>query len=182
MGSTLHTSDTEGWTIERFLIPINFAPQILYNGVEDIRFTPGWAKPQSDDYWSYAFLWYLDGKPQIDANTIASNLKAYYTGLIRINTESSKVPDAQIVVTTRFDAVATGAGDASTYSGTITMLDFMQLKPITLNCIVHVKPCSASDKAVLFYELSPQPFTHKVWESLSQLWIGFSCLKTDAQK
>ena len=32
------------WGIERFLIPISFAPQISYKGVEDIRFTPGWAK------------------------------------------------------------------------------------------------------------------------------------------
>lgn len=36
------------WTIERFLIPISFAPQIPYKGVEDIRFTPGWGKVDSD--------------------------------------------------------------------------------------------------------------------------------------
>jgi hypothetical protein len=29
------------WTIERFLIPISFAPEIPYTGVEDIRFSPG---------------------------------------------------------------------------------------------------------------------------------------------
>jgi hypothetical protein len=31
----------KGWDIERFLIPISFAPSIPYKGVEDIRFTPG---------------------------------------------------------------------------------------------------------------------------------------------
>src|SRR5436189_3647136 len=69
------------WTIERFPIPISFAPQILYAGVEDIRFTPGWAKVKSDEYWSYAFLWYLDGEIKMNAGMIDSNLKAYYTGL-----------------------------------------------------------------------------------------------------
>ncbi|MGL6267834.1 MAG: hypothetical protein ACRC2O_07895, partial [Chitinophagaceae bacterium] len=50
------------WTIERFPIPISFAPQIPYRGVEDIRFTPGWGKKISEEYWSYAFLWYLEGE------------------------------------------------------------------------------------------------------------------------
>ena len=49
------------WGIERFQIPIQFAPSIAYKGVEDIRFTPGWAKKDSEEYWSYVFLWDLDG-------------------------------------------------------------------------------------------------------------------------
>jgi len=73
------------WAIERFPIPITFAPQISYKGVEDIRFTPGWGKVKSDEYWSYAFLWYLEGEIKIDPQIIDSNLKAYYTGLISIN-------------------------------------------------------------------------------------------------
>ena len=32
----------EGWGIERFGIPIEFAPTIPYKGVEDVRFAPGW--------------------------------------------------------------------------------------------------------------------------------------------
>ena len=54
----------KGWTIERFLIPISFAPQISYTGVEDIRFAPGWANAGSDEYWTYAFLWWLEGNIQ----------------------------------------------------------------------------------------------------------------------
>ncbi len=65
------------WTIERFPIPISFAPQILYKGVEDIRFTPGWAKVKSDEYWSYAFLWYLEGEIKMDSKILDRNLKTY---------------------------------------------------------------------------------------------------------
>ncbi|MHA4893016.1 hypothetical protein, partial [Enterococcus faecium] len=71
----------KGWDIERFLIPIAFAPEISYKGVEDIRFTPGWGKVQTDEYWTYAFLWYLDGKVKTNEKIIEDNLKAYYTGL-----------------------------------------------------------------------------------------------------
>ncbi len=38
---TYNLVQPEGWGIERFGIPIDFAPTIPYSGVEDIRFTPG---------------------------------------------------------------------------------------------------------------------------------------------
>src|SRR6185295_3732816 len=64
------------WAVERFPIPISFAPQIPYKGVEDIRFTPGWGNVKSDEYWSYAFLWYLEGEVEVNSKKIDSNLKA----------------------------------------------------------------------------------------------------------
>ena len=79
-----------GWGIERFLIPISFAPKIPYRGVEDIRFTPGWGKAESADYWSYVFLWYLDGQHKLTAKIVENNLKKYYSGLVKaIQVDSS---------------------------------------------------------------------------------------------
>lgn len=164
------------WTIERFLIPISFAPQISYTGVEDIRFTPGWAKANSDEYWTYAFLWYLDNSPETDAQIIAENLKNYYTGLIRGNTDSSIVFTEKLIpVTASFKKTLTGKNDHETYTGKIEMTDYMSRKPITLNCIVHLKYCKERNKTILFYELSPKPFTHNNWVNLNQLWTGFKC-------
>ena len=166
------------WTIERFPIPINFAKQIFYKGVEDIRFTPGWAKPKSDEYWTYAFLWWLDDSPETDAKIIAENLKAYYTGLFKTNTDSTKIPAGILIpVTTSFKESATAKSDLKTFTGTIKMNDYMQLKPITLNCVAHLKFCEEGNKTILFYELSPQPFTHNIWLSLNQLWLDFKCKK-----
>ena len=51
---TLNTP--EGWGVEHFLIPIEFAPSIPYKGVEDIRFTPGWGNAKTDECWTYCFL------------------------------------------------------------------------------------------------------------------------------
>src|SRR4051812_34402967 len=81
-----HLDTPNGWDVERFLIPISFAPAIHYKGVEDIRFTPGWAKKTSNEYWSYTFLWYLDGEQKFTAAIIEKNLTAYYTGLFAVNT------------------------------------------------------------------------------------------------
>jgi hypothetical protein len=171
------------WTIERFLVPISFAPQIPYKGVEDIRFTPGWGNVKSDEYWTYAFLWYLDGRPKTDEKIIAENLKSYYTGLIKVNTDSARAASEKpMPVTTSFKKTATDKGDLETYTGSIEMLDYMQRKPITLNCIVHLKVCAESNKTILFYELSPKPFTHNNWLALNQLWSDFNCKKEKTQQ
>lgn len=168
----------EGWSIERFLIPISFAPGIPYKGVEDIRFSPGWAKGNSDEYWSYAFLWYLDSLPEINAQIIAANLKEYYTGLFAANTDSArlkKAPGKIVPVSTQFIKIATAKGDIETFNGTIEMTDYIQLKPVFLNCVVHVRSCPGDNKAYLFFELSPQPFTHRIWLDLNKLWTNFKC-------
>jgi hypothetical protein len=162
------------WGIERFTLPISFAPTIAYKGVEDIRFTPGWGKAQSEEYWSYAFLWYLDGKIKMDAPTIESNLKAYYIGLIGVN--GSKIPAEKLIpVVTSFKAVKRAKGDIKTFIGTVKMLDYMEQKPITLNCKVHWKSCAGQNNSFIFYELSPQPLKHAVWLNLDELWLGFKC-------
>lgn len=166
----------KGWGIERFLIPIAFAPQIPYKGVEDLRFTPGWGNAKSDEYWTYAFLWYLDIEPKVNEKIIESNLTAYYTGLVHRNIEKRKIPAEKIIVTkTKIIQIKTDKGDLKTYSGKINMLDYMEQQPITLNCIVHLKSCSGQNKAFLFYEISPKPFTNDIWKSLKQLWTGFDC-------
>ena len=164
------------WGVERFPVPPSFAPSIRYKGVEDIRFAPGWAKAGSDEYWSYAFLWYLEGKPVITEATLEKDLQAYYTGLIEANSTRARVASGQsISAAAKFKADPPGTQPS--FTGTITMIDYMTGKPITLQSRVRVKSCNEIDKAFVFFELSPQPFTHAIWKSLDQLWQDFACKK-----
>jgi len=164
------------WIIERFPIPISFAPQISYKGVEDIRFTPGWGKVKSVEYWSYAFLWYLDGEVELNSKIIERNLKDYYTGLIGIN--GPNIPGEKLIpVIVSFQEVKKDKGDLKTYIGTIKMTDYMEQKPIVLNCKVHFKSCIGESKTFIFYELSPQPLSHNIWKGLDKLWFDFKCKK-----
>jgi len=173
----------KGWDIERFLIPIEFAPEIPYKGVEDIRFAPGWGNAKSDEYWSYAFLWYLDGSPEITAEIVANNLKAYYTGLVGRNIEPRKIPaDKLVPVKTAIKKVGPDKGDIKTFRGTVYMLDYMEQKPIILNCIVHLKSCPGKNKAFIFNEISPKPYSDTIWQSLNQLWTEFNCDKAAEAK
>ncbi|MEQ1587975.1 MAG: hypothetical protein ABL895_18980 [Cyclobacteriaceae bacterium] len=164
------------WGVERFLVPPSFAPSISYKGVEDIRFAPGWAKSGSDEYWSYAFLWYLEGKPVVTAATLEEDLKAYYTGLIEVNSDSARLAAWQsILVTTKF--TSNHSSGTPSFTGTVTMMDYMTGKPITLHCRVRARSCNEPGKEFVFFELSPQPYTHSIWKSLDQLWQDFDCKK-----
>lgn len=164
----------EGWGVERFPIPIIFAPRIPYKGVEDIRFSPGWAKMQSEEYWTYAFLWYLEDTVKTNEKIIAQNLELYYTGLIRSNTDSTKTRALKTVpVSASFKKTASSGMDLETYMGSIEMMDYMQQRPITLYCKVHLKVYGKENRNIIFYELSPKPFTHNNWLRLDQLWSDF---------
>lgn len=163
-----------GWTIERFLIPISFASEIPYKGVEDIRFTPGWADASTREYWTYAFLWYLDGAVPMDAKTIGENMRHYYSGLVKVN--GSQIPADKIVpVITSFREVKKEKDDQSTFEGTIHMTDYMSQKPIVLNARVHIRTCSGQNKTFVFYQLSPQAKSHEVWLRMNELWSSFNC-------
>jgi hypothetical protein len=170
----------QGWNIERFAIPIEFAPSIPYKGVEDVRFAPGWADPKSNEYWAYAFLWNLEGSPEISPEITEKNLTAYYTGLIGRNIDRRKIPKEKLVpVKVTLKKTSADEGDLQTYSGTVDMLDYMEQKPIILNCIVHVKSCPGKSNLFVFYQISPQPSTSQIWKDLRNLWTTFGC---DAEK
>jgi hypothetical protein len=166
----------ENWTTERFAIPIDFAPSIQYAGIEEVRFAPGWDNSSSEDYWTYAYLWYLDRKIQFDPKTIEENLEAYYTGLVDRNIERRKIPKEKLFpVKASFKEVEIQKGDLNTFNGTVRMLDYMAQEPMTLNCIVHVKECEGKDLTFVYYEISPQEATHAVWKTMDNMWEEFEC-------
>lgn len=166
----------KGWGTEQFNFPLSFAPQIEYRGIEDIRFLPGWAKKDSSDYWSYAFLWYLEGSIMFDAVIVEGHIKHYYEGLIAANRPNISKENL-IPVKVAFNSDAKLNDDKAAYVGSIEMTDYMTLKKIVLNCKAHWRTCPGQEKTVLFFELSPKPLTHKVWDSLDKLWIDFKCKK-----
>lgn len=166
----------QGWGKETFPIPINFAPAINYKGHEEIRFAPGWGDSTKADYWSYAFLWCLDGDPNINDSIVENNMRSYYDGLVRSNSQQFHLTNAMMFPTeTSFERTASVNGDLQTFTGTIKMLDYMRQRPQVLNSIVHLKFCSLVNKYMVFHEISPKPLTDTVWTGLNQLWTDFEC-------
>jgi hypothetical protein len=162
----------DGWGTERFQFPISFAPQIPYIGIEELRFKPGWGKSESDDYWTYAFLWCLDGFEKTNSTIIEKNLNIYYSGLVKVMKSDSSVFNS---VKSVIKKVKTQKGDSKTFQGLIYSFDYMANKPITLYCKVHLKMCEGKNKTYLFYEISPKPFNELIWQGIDALWTDFKC-------
>lgn len=168
----------EGWSIERFSLPPDFAKDIPYQGVEDIRFASGWADVKTDEYWAYAFLWWIDGQPEVNTTILEKSLKSYYNGLIARNVTPRKIPESKLIPTVvNIHPVKTEAGDLETFEGTINMLDYMAQIPMVLNARIHKKNCPDKNHEFVLFEISPKPANHTVWQKLNKLNLDFQCVK-----
>lgn len=163
------------WQIERFAMPPEFAPQVAYTGVEDVRFAPGWADAKSPQYWSYAYVWWLDGLQKLNTERLRQHLHDYYSGLVSRNVAGKTAPPTPDV-RVQLKPSKTEPTDGATYRGSIQMFDYMARQPITLRCIVHLKTCPAPQHTVVLVEMSPQPYVHPVWQELTRMTSHFECL------
>jgi hypothetical protein len=169
----------EGWTVERNYFPAPYAPHVTLKGMEDIRFPGGWGDAKSDEYWSVAYLFWLDGGQKIDEDVLQKNLKLYYDDLVpggltrrNINFPADKIPPAVVAI----KKIKDEADDLETYTGTINMLDYMKQVPITLNYRAHVKrTCIAQNHIPVFLEISPKPFDQPIWQDLKKIDQKFFC-------
>lgn len=169
----------KGWGIEKIHFPIEFAPQIPYKGFEDLRFTPGWEHTTSEEHLSYTFLWWLEGAIKVDTAVLKEHLDNYYFGLLLRNVRERHIPANKVIrPTATITKVETEADDTETYTGTITVLDYLNMAypALILNCIIHLKGCNKY--TAIIFEISP-PLGHKIWQQLNQLEEGFVCKRVD---
>src|SRR5262249_19300809 len=137
----------EGWKAETIPFPLEFAKDLPFKGVEELRFAPGMFKPEADGYWSYAFVWWLDGHPPLDANELQDDLSRYFAGLCtEVGKEKGLAIDPKRFATSlKAEGVAKSKLDHAVhaYMGTVKTYDaFTTGKPIVLNVEVWVWDCN----------------------------------------
>jgi hypothetical protein len=165
----------EGWRIERYLFPPPFAPNVKLKGIEELRLPPGWGVASSNQYWSAAFLLWLDKNQTINADVLKEMLTTYFDGLIKANITPDTSKDELIPTSVNIQKIKPEADDIETYSATINMLDFQAMKPITLNYMAHVKSCNDKNHFPVFAELSPKPYSDALWNDLKKMKQQFEC-------
>ena len=69
----------KGWRYEKLEFPLSFAPELKYEGFEELWFAPGMFDPESPTYFTYAFKMVLTG----ERPDVREFLLTYYTGLCR---------------------------------------------------------------------------------------------------
>lgn len=166
----------DGWAAEQLQFPINYAPTIENEGTIDLRFSPGWSNPNGEEFWSYAFLWHLKNRLN-SKSAIADELKTYFDGLINSHykdTISNAIFTPTIVALAN---TATLFDDDKTFVGTIRLFDYISKKPLSLNCMVHLRTNTCGAKSMLFFEFSPMPFNTSIWAQMHNLWTETKCNK-----
>ena len=94
-----------GWKHESIPFPLEFAPALAHTGTEELRFPPGFLKPGAPDAWSYAFVWRLDDRAELDATALASELAVYFRGLLAaVDGDKHRLDPAEITVTAKASA------------------------------------------------------------------------------
>jgi hypothetical protein len=175
--SKRYSYPAEGWQQEIILLPFDFAPALPYMGYEDLRFSPGWGKADSEEKWAYTLVWWLDDHYVFDENVLKGNLESYFSGLNKRRAIADK-DDMKSYFPARasIKKVDTAKEDTATFSGTIHIYDAqVTKKPADLYAKIHVKSCSDQQKTILLIEVSGFPAAHPVWQKLDKINTDFSC-------
>jgi hypothetical protein len=153
-----------GWKHETFALPPEFAPQLPYQGTEELRFMPGFSTPTAPDYWSYDFVWWLNQPPAFDAASVAATLTTYFRGLATAVGGSKYNLDPA-----RYRAVLTAVpgSEPPRLTGQVFTYDpFTTGLPITLNVEAELRSCPGRKQVAIVVALSPKDGTDAVWKAL----------------
>ena len=162
----------EKWGKEKIAFPIEFAPLIPFKGMEEIRFTPGWGDIKSEDYWSYTFVWFVEGAPVISRDSLKQYLSQYYTGLYFANQKESPTGDRDFTHV-QATKIAAANADKDTYEVKIATVNFLTKQALALNGRIHVRRYQAINRTALLIEISPKDYKHPVWMGMDNIVSEF---------
>ena len=87
----------DGFRGETIAFPLEFAPSLAHNGVEELRFAPGFFDPSAPGYWSYAFVWRTEDPAALDAAAVGGELTAYFRGLIAAVDQAKQITERDAI-------------------------------------------------------------------------------------
>jgi hypothetical protein len=168
----------DGWRQELSYQPNIDHPHFPLRSIEELHLPAGWPDAGSEEYWSAAYLFWLDPGQKIDAGILQHTFQVYYDdhiagAVIRRNLKVAPGTIKPVQVTIK--KLAAEPDDKDTYTGTISMFDYLGGKPIILNYFAHLKSCSTQNHIPLFWEISPQPVDHPLWSRLKEMKQKFVC-------
>lgn len=162
-------SAPDNWRQETIQFPLSFAPSIEHDGTLYVRFAPGWGKQDSEEYFSYIFLWSLDQNPDLSSTSLESQMESYFDGLMNMISKSDS--KNSIKTKTFFEKI-----DSQSYAGKIITYDgFITKKEVSLNVVVTTTPCENLGKYLVTFRISPQDIKHPIWDTLNNVHITLNC-------
>lgn len=148
------------WKKEVFPFPLNFAPDIPFEGIEEARFPKRWADTTHAECWSYVFVWDIKRLSAITERELEDNLQLYFDGLMGWQHTNALLLKTDDVT------------DFRKYRGKVKTFDaFFSKKTMTLNVLVEVRYCGQRKKSVVLFRFSPRGFEHEIWHKLNAVTL-----------
>ncbi|WP_299525380.1 hypothetical protein [Winogradskyella sp.] len=155
------------WTKEFIKFPLSFAPDIDYEGYEDIRFAQNWKKPSSSEFFTYAFVWNINLEEVPTVEMLNEYMALYYDGLMTLVNKDKDVivPHSKI----QFEKENNNA-ELSIFKGQMDVYDaFFTQEVISLYAKVEAYYCKNQHKYVLLFRIATKSFDDAVWEKLKKV-------------
>lgn len=157
------------WGKEIIQIPFWFAPEINYNGYEDIRFAKGWEEIDSPGFWTLVFAWDINLRTKPTTKFFEDNLKLYFDGLMKVVNEDTLLT---IPKTKTLFIEKERKKEVTTFTGILEIYDaFTTKKMIILNVTIESYYCKKTKTFMPLVRFSPKDFNHKAWEMLNQVTL-----------
>lgn len=153
------------WGKEIFHFPIHFAPELNYQGIEEVVFPKNWIHKDSTDFWSYVFVWALDNKKEMSPSELEISLKHYFDGLAESDDDEEEIPKT----TAKFEWNS-NPKDSATIVGKLQIFDrFATNEILDLNAKIYSSYCEDRQKLILLFRFSPLEEGHPIWEKLASV-------------
>lgn len=157
------------WRYERIDFPLPFAPEIKYDGFEELRFAPGMFDAKADTYFTYIFAMKITNDVSVDADWLKSFMETYFRGLCRTVAKDTKfdIEVSKISATVQEDHYE--AKDSRHFTLLLNSFDpFVTGKPLKLRLeMVVVKNHGNGHR--IFAAVSPKPVESSIWKQLRKL-------------
>ena len=168
---TFKWNTEEGWRGERIELPASFAKDMQVKGVEEIRFAPGMFKPDSPQFFSYVFVFAVNGKDSFTDKVIERELMTYYKGLCKAVMRSPNLDVSGFKLSMSKDEKASNGPPNATnlvqYSAKLDWIEpFATKKPQKLNFEIQSYSIPDSESSFLFVAASPSNTDTEVWTKM----------------
>ena len=168
----------EGWRSETIPFPLDFAPELEYEGFEELRFAPGMFDEESDDFWTYAFVWWVALDTKISSELITADLESYFRGLANAVAKSREFDPGDTAYEVTLQETPSPYGTETFFDAFVDTFDpFVTRDALSLHGRVEVVRCHKEEHTAVLFLFSPKSRSDSVWESLREIRDGFRCSK-----
>ncbi len=158
-------SANDNWGKEIIKFPIEWAPKLILEGFEELRFSPHWSNAESDQFWSLIMAWKVNSSDELTTKEIEENFEAYFDGLMTPNHWATTFPKPTVifVLNPEKDVTHSLVGKMKLFDG------FHSGKLISLNIKVEQHFCKNVNKTIIIFRISPKNFEHTIWDELNNI-------------